>query len=159
MTSAQLLAALANGPVTLHNLVNSQLEVPILDSGMDLTAYTAQLVEIEMMAASMGLTFSEGGSIGISDDGAFNYRIGRTLSAPVGPLEWYGSMDTFVQRVKAAGKLTQLRTRVNSVMTQDEKFEFDHSTRLLNTATPVLDLVAVLELDPQVILAPDPLMA
>lgn len=64
--------------------------------------------------------------------------------------------DTIVQRVKAAGKLSDLRAIIGT-LDPDQRFEWDSSTWFHSDNALIVNGVAGLNLDPAVILANDPL--
>jgi hypothetical protein len=64
--------------------------------------------------------------------------------------------DTIIQRIKAAGKLSDMAYLVSQLQA-DQKFEFDHSTWFHSDNPLIVAGIQQLELDPSVILAPDPL--
>jgi hypothetical protein len=64
--------------------------------------------------------------------------------------------DTIVQRIKAAGKLTQLAGMIAG-LPADQKFEFDQSNWFSSNNALLVGGCTQLGLDPAEILAPDPL--
>lgn len=76
--------------------------------------------------------------------------------APVTPARYQVLKDTILQRIKAAGKLADLRQAINS-LDEDTRFEWDNSSWFHNDNPLIVSGVTGIGLITEEILAPDPL--
>jgi hypothetical protein len=91
-------------------------------------------------------------------DAAIAAHIASELAKPPPAAPVYRVLkDTIVQRVKTAGKLTQLAAMI-AALPADQKFEFDQSNWFSSNNALLVGGCTQLGLDPAQILAPDPLI-
>jgi hypothetical protein len=107
-----------------------------------------------------GNPVDSGGSIGRLAEGVepTDANLAAAIASPApDPLPVHRVLkDTIIQRVKAAGKLPQLRTVIDT-LDADQRFEWDNSSWFSSNNPLLLAGMATLELNASDILAFDPL--